>query len=284
MKVSVIVPTYQDWDRLVLCIEALKKQTFPQEKVEVIIINNDTDDEFRKLDLPSNYILINEERPGSYAARNAGLKIADGEIVAFTDSDCVPDTKWIEMAVKRLEGGAERVAGHVELSFQSEKLTWADIYEKAYAFNQNENAKKGVSITANMITWRSHFDHIGMFDDTLMSGGDIEWARRAYDKGISIVYAPDVIVYHPSRDKLSVLLKKARRVAIGSATIENTNIAQVITRGFFPPVHSIPLLNERKVLTKLEKLIAFIVAWFIKVYSSSIKLLYLLGYVKQKRA
>jgi glycosyltransferase involved in cell wall biosynthesis len=98
--VSIIIPTYRDWNRLGMCLEALKKQSYPKENTEIIIINNDPED-LIPVDFKGNknITIMNAARNGSYAARNTGLKIAKGEIIGFTDSDCIPNTDWISKAV-----------------------------------------------------------------------------------------------------------------------------------------------------------------------------------------
>ena len=236
--VSVIVPTYHDWERLKLCMDALFVQTYPSDFYEVIIVNNDPNDKPVQLFLPENFKLIEEGKPGSYAARNAALLIAKGNIIAFTDSDCIPDPNWLKSSLVKLDKGAKRVAGKVELFFQSEKLTISELYEKAFAFDQKSNVKKGTSVTANMITWKESFSSVGNFDDSLMSGGDIEWGERAHIKGIPIVYASDVIVKHPARESIKAMLQKRRRLAGGKVNVKASqnkrSIVMLLLRGYFP--------------------------------------------------
>ena len=287
IKVSVIIPTYHDWDRLALCIEALKNQSYPAELFEVIIVNNDPNDIGPELNLSKNFQVISESRPGSYAARNAGLAIAKGKIIAFTDSDCIPDKDWILNAVARLEAGAERVAGRVELFFKSNKLTLAEIYEKAYAFDQESNAKGGGSVTANMITWRKHFDTVGWFNDSLMSGGDYEWGWRANDFGIPIQYAPEVAVKHPARDSLAAMFQKWRRVAGGAVNTDRKEVIQsllmLLIRGYLPPIRKLFKPWRNAEMTFSEKLIAMSMINYLKVYSTTYKIGLLLGIKKPER-
>ena len=87
-------------------MNALTKQTYPKNRFEVIVVNNDPADPCPCIPLPDNFVLTTEGKPGSYAARNAGIKIAKGEILAFTDSDCIPHSNWIEQAVNILLEGA----------------------------------------------------------------------------------------------------------------------------------------------------------------------------------
>jgi len=107
--VSVIIPTYRDWNRLKLCVNALKNQTYPKNRFEAIVVNNDPADPCPYCPLPDNFVLTTEGKPGSYAARNAGIKIAKGDILAFTDSDCIPYSDWIEQV--RIPGKSAACSG-----------------------------------------------------------------------------------------------------------------------------------------------------------------------------
>ena len=100
--VSVIVPTFSDWDRLKLCLDAIKAQDYPKNKFEVLVVNNNPE-ELPPYDIEFyNIRLINENKPGSYAARNAAINVAKGDIFAFTDSDCIPDELWLHEGVKAI--------------------------------------------------------------------------------------------------------------------------------------------------------------------------------------
>ncbi|MBT2772713.1 glycosyltransferase [Halomonas sp. ISL-60] len=287
-RASVIVPTYYDWARLRLCVIALQNQTFPKDDFEVIIVNNAPED-IPPIDfyLPNNFTIITEGKPGSYAARNAALKLAKGEIIAFTDSDCIPDPYWLEAAVKRFDKGVERIAGKIELFFKSDNLTLVEIYEKAFAFDQEKYAKAGGAATANMITLAKNFKTVGFFNDTLMSGGDNEWGWRAMDKGISIEYAPEVIVNHPARADIKAMLKKRKRVLGGEVSKENENIKKsfilTLLKGYFPPRRQLNLFFK-KGLPFSKKLLAYLLCYYFKIYSTTYKLALLVGIAKPERS
>ena len=86
-KVSVIIPVFNDKQRLEKCLEALENQTYPKDCYQIVVVDNAS-----TVDLKSTVMqfqqarLYYEEKPGSYAARNKGLSVATGEIIAFTDS------------------------------------------------------------------------------------------------------------------------------------------------------------------------------------------------------
>ena len=112
-SVSVIVPTFRDWESLEKTIRAIQKQTYSTRLFEVILVNNDAENMHAEMALPDNFMLVNESKPGSYAARNRGIDLARGDVLAFTDSDCLPEPDWLENAVRHLTNGAIRYAPDV---------------------------------------------------------------------------------------------------------------------------------------------------------------------------
>ncbi len=287
--VSVIIPTYHDWEHLKLCINALRGQTYPAKYFEVIIINNAPEDTIPQLDLPDNFRIISESKPGSYAARNKGIYSAKGEILAFTDSDCIPCPDWIEQAVKLLVGGAQRVAGRMELFYKSDKLTPAEIYEKAFAFDQLKSTKLGGALTANMITWKDNFAKVGLFNDSLMSGGDNAWGWRAQEKGINVVYAPFVVVRHPARNTMRELLIKEKRIVGGFIDIERilprSELWKRFLHNLLPPIKPFFRLIPKKDLSLLEKIVAGSVLMYLYLYRIYQRIriaINQIGYIKQK--
>ncbi|PMR71871.1 glycosyltransferase family 2 protein [Halomonas heilongjiangensis] len=267
VEISVIIPTFRDWARLKTCLEAIEKQDASTPSYEVIVVNNDPlDTPPEDFFLPKGFLMIDESNPGSYAARNAALKVAQGTILAFTDSDCIPGSDWLLNGTNHLKRGVDRVAGRVELFFKGDRLSWAEVYEKAFAFRQKKNAAKGVSVTANLFTWRVVMDEVGHFDDHLMSGGDIEWNRRATAMGKTIAFGEDCAVYHPARCTVDELVGKKKRVTGGMHSINGFDKSR-LWRGLFPPVKTLPELMENKSLNAREIAVAFLVYYYLKVYA-----------------
>lgn len=282
--VTVIIPTYNDWDCLALCLAALSQQSYPEDLFEIIVINNKPSSKLPEgYKLPQNCLVIDEHKPGSYAARNAGLNISKGEIIAFTDSDCIPDKDWIKNAVTYMLANPDvgRIAGKIELFYRSSKLVDVELYEKVYAFNQELYVKSdSTAVTANIFTYRSSFDKVGFFDDSLMSGGDYEWSVRAQKGGITIHYLDSAIVKHPARYHLEELLKKAKRVGGGQAKFtasEKANPVKLLFRFIYdlrPPIKSVKLINTRgKDLSLNQKLIVFRLRYHLSIVTAYEKFL-----------
>lgn len=237
--VSIVIPVFNDWERLEACLEALERQTYPVDRFEVLVVDNGSDSAVP--DGTARYVnvtVLHEPKPGSYAARNRGLASAVGEVLAFTDSDCVPRADWLERGVARLRTTENPgfVGGKIELFFRNPRRpNAAEIYESVVAFPQEIEVTRGRrSVTANMMTLRSVLDEVGTFDDRLRSGGDLELTRRISDAGFEATYGDDVVVRHPARASLAELFRKQRRVARGqyelAVTVEGSGLGRVLRR------------------------------------------------------
>lgn len=281
--VSIVIPTFKDWERLALCLRALAGQRYPEKLFEIIVINNHATDGIPAgFDLADNCRVIRETTPGSYAARNAAIRVAKGEILGFTDSDCIPDGGWINNAVDYLQENksCSRIAGKISLFYQADKLTPVELYEQVYAFNQDIYVRKdGTGVTANMFSWKYVFDHVGLFNEQLMSGGDYEWAIRAKTSGYKIDYAEKVLVHHPARFRMKELICKAKRVGGGQAFFLNghrTYRTDSFARFLYdlrPPLKSLRLIRSKgKKLSFRQKIIVGAIRYYLSVIGAYEKL------------
>lgn len=270
--VSVIVPTYKDGRSLQKCLHALQAQTYSKESFEVIVVNNDAEAIDLNIALPPNATLIHESKPGSYSARNKGIDHAKGEIFAFTDADCIPSQDWIQKSVAELQNGHDRIAGHVRVFGEKKNRTLGEAYEFVLAFDQKNNAQSGNSVTANLVCWRYCFDHTGLFNTEMLSGGDIEWNYRATKAGLSIKYAPDAVVYHPARDSIGKIFRKRRRTAGGFPVLSRHNRTRFwFIIGIMPPVFAFRMILYSKRITVKEKIALLPISYLIELYSTFTK-------------
>jgi glycosyltransferase involved in cell wall biosynthesis len=246
--VSVIIPVFNDAGRLETCLRALERQTYPPRSYEVIVVDNGSEEDVTPiLARFSRVRACCEATPGSYAARNRGLALAGGEVIAFTDSDCVPSPDWIENGVENLlcVPGCGLVAGKVEIFYHDpQHPTAVEIYEGLMALDQHryvETCKFGA--TANLFTFREVFERVGMFDAEVKSGGDLEWGQRVASFGYDVVYADAARVAHPARHTLGQLYRRVCRVIGGFYDLNRKKRCKYfgIGRGFL--VDSLPPLR-----------------------------------------
>lgn len=249
--VSVIIPVYNDSERLKLCLKTIEGQTYPKDLYEVIVVDNASEEDLKSLvGQFSQAKYAYEKQPGSYIARNEGISVARGEILAFTDADCIPDPDWIEKGVETLLNIPEcgLVGGKIELFFKEpEKPTAVELFERIELnFAQKAKLEKyQFAMTANLFTFRSVIETIGDFDSSLKSGGDRQWGQRVFAAGYKQAYAEDARVAHPARHTFPELRKRlARLVGGGFDRLMSTNpsmvdIAKDVLGTFSPPFRSL---------------------------------------------
>ena len=224
--VSVIIPVFNDNERLALCLESIANQTYPKAKYEIILVDNNSDsspaDIISKFD---NVILETEQKNRGDAARNKGLSVAKGEVIAFTDSDCIPAPDWIEKGVSMLVNHSDYgiVGGRLDVYPRNpEKISSVEMWDIIFAFNQKSHVEEGnFAVTANLFTRKNVFNKVGTFDDKLFTCGDQEWGKRAFSHGIKIIYGDDVVIRHPARHSLKQFCKKEKRIISGTFELES---------------------------------------------------------------
>jgi GT2 family glycosyltransferase len=216
--VSVIVPTYEHKDELLRCLGALQDQRYGG-AIQLIVVNNGAPGDLA--DLAGKFpevVFIDEPKPGSYAARNAGIARATGSVLAFTDADCLPDPTWIARGVRTLlsDSRCGLVGGRVQLFPRNPvRPSAAELYDAVFGIPQRWYVeRRHFAATANMLTRRDVIQKVGGFRDDLRSSGDAEWGQRVFALGYSAVYDDGALVRHPARD-YAERIKKLRRTVAG---------------------------------------------------------------------
>ncbi len=228
-RVSVVVPTFKRPDLLIRCLAALMAQDFDAEDYEVIIADDAACDETRRLvdafccgesrvpgslarkqcPAPSvRYVAVTGNH-GPAAARNAGWCVARGEIIAFTDDDCVPMSGWLRAGLAAFTDGVAGVSGRLIVPLQCVPTD--------YELNAARLATS-TFVTANSFYRRACLARIGGFDERFTSAwredSDVYFTLLERYAGEAIpcdclacsislargfVYAPDAVVIHPLR-------------------------------------------------------------------------------------
>jgi len=198
--ISIIVPAYNAEKTIAMCIESLLRQDFPEGRIEIIVVDNNSSDGTR--DVVSKYpVRLYEEKSiqSSYAARNKGIKASRGEILAFTDSDCEVRKDWLRELIQRFED--ETVGCFVgeihglgtESPVQEYLLKLKVLWQKASL----QKKPMSYAVTANVAYRRAVFDKIGLFDDCFISGGDVDFFwRMTLQTDYRYCYNPKAVVGH----------------------------------------------------------------------------------------
>jgi GT2 family glycosyltransferase len=213
--VSVIVPHFNDYDNLDACLTLLQAQSFPTNRTEVIVADNGSSrglDAVRRM-VGSRAQVVEVAERGAGPARNAGVRASRGEAIAFIDSDCRPDKRWLEEGLAELRL-ADFAGGRVDVLVDDpRRMTAAEAFESVFAFHNERYVRDlGFTVTASMFVWRSVFDAVGGFENGVPE--DKDWCERAGRQGYRIRFAPKSIVGHPARRTMPELKRKWRRLTL----------------------------------------------------------------------
>lgn len=213
-----IVPVYNDAERLSDCLACLSAQTYSP--LEMIVVDNGSDDLAAVERVVAQCPLakmVCEAMPGSYAARNRGIDAAQGEILAFTDADCEPAIDWVEQGVRVLRSHCDcgLVGGAIEIVMNNPAHP-VELYESVMALNQEKFVTQDhYGATANVFTYFEVVEQVGGFNTALKSSGDVEWGQRVFAAGYAQIYASQAVVSHPARSSFAQLARQASRHAGG---------------------------------------------------------------------
>lgn len=101
MKISVIIPAYNEESCIANCLQALNIGT--EKPFEIIVADGMSTDRTRKIAENNVAIVIDNVRKHAAGGRNAGIKKAKGDVIAFIDADCIPAPDWLEQIHKAFE-------------------------------------------------------------------------------------------------------------------------------------------------------------------------------------
>ncbi|MGF1456972.1 MAG: glycosyltransferase [Alphaproteobacteria bacterium] len=232
--VSVIVPVFNNGPYLEPCLRALERQSYPRDRLEILCVDNgSTDGSLDRLRSHGRIHVLQESKRGSYAARNRGLRAARGEIIAFTDGDCIADPDWVSAGVAALQDEAVAlVLGRRRVPGASPALTLIDLYEaeKDASVIGGESADLVYGYTNNMIVRRCALDRFGPFDD-IARGADTAFVQRVV-RALSmraVAFEPSMAVTHAEMTGLGVYFKKCYLYGRNRVPLRQESYARPLT-------------------------------------------------------
>lgn len=224
IKISIIVPVFEQWEYVPEFLDCLRRQTYPMQDVEVLLVDNGSRDIKVPDDLPHNVKVHYSDTRGAYAARNHGVRQSCGDWLVFTDADCLPHESWLGeliCAFRSAELGNSLIAGRVNCISENGEPSLYEIYDIVRGIPQEHYVSRGYAATANLAAPRAIITGIGGFNDSLYSGGDADLCRRATQQGATVVYVESAVVSHRTRSSWSEIATKARRVKGGQLTAKS---------------------------------------------------------------
>ncbi len=219
--IAVIIPHYNDVDRLEFCLSELMQNDTTG--VEILVVDNNSPNPPDRLhDAFADVRFLSEAEKGAGPARNHGVRASSAPILAFIDADCVPDHDWLSMA-RKVAPRADLIGGRVDVFDETPPpRSGAEAFEKVFAFDFKTYIEvKGFSGSGNLVTTRAVFQDVGPFRTVVSE--DSDWSFRATAKGYHLIYEDGLRVRHPSRSDWAALRHKWHRLTKESFALEQSS-------------------------------------------------------------
>ena len=202
---SIIIPTYNRPDQLTACLQALTLLDYPPTRFEVIIVDDGSpvslEPVVNELAENINIKLIRQTNAGPATARNFGATQARGELLVFTDDDCLPATDWLRAFAQQVIAHPNSlIGGHTINALPNTRFSTASqtLVSYLYDYYGANNKESSFFTSNNLAVLRTEFQALGGFDTNfpLAAGEDRDFCIRWSEAGKQMVYAPRALVYH----------------------------------------------------------------------------------------
>ena len=208
-KVSVVVPTYNRRLSAHETVECLLRQSLPPH--EIIVVDDGSTDgtaETLRRAFGGAVKVLSRKNGGPASARNCGIRASEGDFIAFTDSDCLPDETWLAELLKGFD--SPRVAGVGGVVRRADTDLVSEYVDAVGMLNPLiRDGEVDYLVTANACFRRDVLFEANLFDERFVKPGgeDTELSVRVRSLGYELKFTPAAVVLHHHRQTLPALLK-----------------------------------------------------------------------------
>lgn len=286
VRISVVIPHLNQAEALDRCLASLAENS--RRADEIIVVDNGS------VRLPEAVCarypgvrLAREDTPGPGPARNTGVAMASGDVLAFIDADCIAAPDWIEtLADSFARDASAQVLGGAVLVAPADpgRPTALEAYEMVYSYRMDRYLReRGFTGAGNMALRRSVWQAVGPFGG-IATAEDMEWCHRALALGISIVHVPQMRVWHPARPGMAELFAKSSRISAQGWTVARGSLrgraffaARALAMPLMPLAELPRLVRTRRLRGLRPRLLAFSVLCRLRFQRAGVMLWLLAG-------
>lgn len=227
--ISVIIPTHNRKDRLLKTVDQFRRQTVPLHQFEVVVVadgcRDDTVAALRAISTAFKLRIRDLPGRGPSAARNAGVDVATGHVLAFLDDDVEIAPQWLSSHLELHADSSNRVVlGYLPLAPRATeslfygvlRIWWERMFDPMFDFGHRFAYHN--LLTGNFSISAELFHRVGGFDESLRCHEDYELGLRLIKLGARFAFAERAVGYHHDNSDLRRASK--RKVDEGKADIE----------------------------------------------------------------
>lgn len=207
-QLSVIIASYNAEKTIESCLESLENQKTDKD-FEVIVVDSSTDGTAKLVEeiFPEVNLCRFQARKFCGDARNYGITVAKGGIIAFIDADCIADKDWVDNILKSHQSPCYAIGGAIGNGTPDSYIGWAAYFcEFSQWMPRLDSGWLDDIAGANMSYKRKAFEEFGPFiEGTYCSDTDFHW--RLGRTGHRLKFVPSILVSHYSIENFSILMK-----------------------------------------------------------------------------
>lgn len=279
--VSIIIPVKNAEKFIFSCLNSLNNLNYPKDKYEVIISDSNSSDRTREMANSMGAKVIMAQGESVCAGRNSGFSSARGEIIAFSDADCVMDRDWISNAIKYFKDEGIAGVGGVSLIPDDETpfgkacgfLFSIGIFTGGSTYGMNFNHVREVRHLpgCNCIYRRSALERVMPIDEKFIEGEDVIMTSRLKALGYRFLYTPDTKVWHYRSSTPKRFWRQNFRYAIGRVLMGRESNRLInplhIIAGFSIPISIAAILLLWFISMKAMMAVIFLGLGFLAMFS-----------------
>lgn len=209
--VSIVVPALNSSCTIVRCMEAFAAQE-TRHRFEIIVVHSGEDDTCaRAADaLPGARALQLPSRALAATARNHGVALARGALLAFIDSDVYVASNWIDVAIDAAASGADMICGAIGNANPHSPVSRAEqIVMFSEFLPESPERPMWFALSGNLLMPRAAYDRYGPFVE-IRAAEDLIFSRRAMMRGARVLFYPRLLVFHDNRQDVARYLRNQR--------------------------------------------------------------------------
>jgi GT2 family glycosyltransferase len=241
-RVSVIIPVYNCRETIVQCLDSMASINHPS--FEIIVVDDGSTDGTKGICQSRDEIrVISLDRGGPSRARNTGITVAIGDLIAFTDGDCIADKDWLTALESGFRAPEVASVGGDQKSPDDETWMGKRIQEflkcigfmTGYIKTESTMGETDHNPSCNVMYRKSVLEEVGGFDEALFPSEDVDLDLKIRSRGYRLLYNPEAVVGHYRPRTYSDFAAMMRRYGASQRYL-------VKKYGFFRRLHYVPPL------------------------------------------
>jgi len=220
MKISVIIPIYNGKNTIKKCLESVSNQTFKDYEIIVVDSSNDNTPNIIKENFPNIKLIHLDNKTFPGAARNIGIKQARGEIIAFTDADCIVNKDWLENIFEQQK--IHDIVGGCAKNGNPGIISWISYLSEFNNVLPTTKEKYTNHLPTCNISYKKDLFNDKSFPEDFFAGEDRILNKSMIETGLKIFFTPKIKIKHINRNKLKEFLLHQFAYGRDSAYIHKT--------------------------------------------------------------